>query len=126
MKFRYLLLVALILVVFSQSASATSYIDWTGSINDTWVTDASGDMLRFTTDGYMKYGSTIYTNVYIDSSANLFMDGIHIGSVSYVLSTTGSKMTAIVDNNGYLIDIYGYENNMTLDESSVQAVFWYK
>ncbi len=124
MKYKLALFVALTLVLIPQNAFASGYIDWTGSVNGIWVTDASGDMVRFTTEGYMMYGNMMYTNVYIDSNANLYMDGSHIGSVSYVVSTAGSKMTAMVDNNGYLIDIYGSQDNMTLDRSSVQATFW--
>jgi len=124
MKHKLALFVALILVSIPQSALAYGYIEWTGSINGIWVTDASGDMVRFTTEGYMMFGTTLYTNVYIDSNANLYIDGSRMGSVAYVVSTTGSKMTAIVDDDGFLIDIYGSQDYMTIDRSSVPAVFW--
>jgi len=124
MKRKLALFVLLVLVSFPQSAFAYGYIEWTGSVNGIWVTDASGDMVRFTNEGYMMFGATLYTNVYIDSNANLYVDGSCMGSVAYVVSTSGSKMTAIVDDDGFLIDIYGSQDYLTIDRSSVPAVFW--
>jgi len=114
MKHVLTLLIMLVLLSISQKTFAYSYVDWVGSVNGTWVLDVSGDMFRFTTDGYMIVANTLYAIVYIDSNAYLYMDGIQIGSISYVVSNTGSKMTTIVDNEVYIFDIYISKKTMTI------------
>lgn len=104
--------------------SGSGFIEWIGSANGEWVADVSPDFFRFEVDtGYMHFGSTTYTNTYVDASANLIWNSTIIAGVYYVESTSGDTVTALIGNNGCFIDIYGPESNLTWQQTSTLPVF---
>lgn len=98
-----------------------SYINWENSVNGTKVNDATNDFVQFESDSrYMSFGNTRYTNVYVNASAEIIFNGVQVGHVTYIKSTNGNTITGLISNNGYFLDIYGSESNLTIQESSIK------
>jgi hypothetical protein len=137
MKKFYFLIIALLFVLscggggggggsdssVSSSNSGYTYITWSRSVNGTVVMDATNDNLRFeASTGYMIFGSTRYTNAYVNDSANFILNGKIVGGVYYVKSTNGNTITGLLDSYGYFLDIYGFESDLTIKSSTVKPV----
>lgn len=100
------------------------YTNWTGSTNETYVVDATNDLFQFEyTSGLMHFGNTTITNVWVDSSANLYFNSQIIGKVTYIESTSGSTITGLISTSGYFIDFYGPESSLTWKVSSKKPVY---
>ena len=51
---------------------AEAYIDWSGSVNGTFVVDATDDVFEFEiTTGYLHFGNTTYTTTHIRRNVNM-------------------------------------------------------
>jgi hypothetical protein len=90
------------------SSTAVSYINWTNSVNGTYVVDASGDNFQFNVSTRCIYSLNTgkeYTNYCLGSAYTGVFAGVPF-NVYAVKSTTNQCIAALVDNSGYLIDIY--------------------
>ncbi len=104
-----------------------TYIDWAGSVNGTFVVDATDDIFEFEiTTGYLHFGSTTYTNAWVDSYGDFYIDSVHIGAVYYVKSIYNETITALISNNGYYIDLYGPESNLAWAEALTMPIYAFK
>jgi hypothetical protein len=104
-----------------------AYIYWEGSVNGTLVVDATDDAFEFEIiTGYLHFGNTTYTNAWVDSYGNFFVDGILVGGVYYVKSYYNETITALVSNNGYYIDIYGPESDLAWTEAPTTPIYAFK
>ncbi len=103
------------------------YIDWSGSVNGTLVVDATDDVFEFEVNtGYLHFGSTTYTNAWVDSYGDFYVDGELIGAVFYVKSIYNETITALISNNGYYIDIYGPESDLAWEEAPTIPIYAFK
>jgi len=101
-----------------------TYIDWSGSVNGTFVVDATDDVFEFEiTTGYLHFGNTTYTNAWVDFYGDFYVDGEIIGAVYYVESIDHEIITALISNNGYYIDIYGPESNLAWEETFISPIY---
>jgi hypothetical protein len=105
------------------SSSGLSFINWTGSVNGEIVVDATNDEFKFTSpEGYLYFGSTTYTNFWVDGN-DLYYNGDKIGDVTYIKSEQGNIITGLVSNSGFMIDIYGPEDNLIWKTTDIVPVF---
>ncbi len=106
------------------SSSSLSFINWISSYNGEIVVDATNDHFKFTSpEGYLYFGNTTYDNFWVDSSSNLYFNGEKIGSVAYIKSDNDHIITGLVSTTGYLIDIYGPEDDLKWQISSIRPIF---
>lgn len=101
-----------------------TYIDWVDSANGTIVVDATNDAFEFEAHtGYLHFGNTTYTNVWVNHFGDFFVDGVLVGAVYYVKSIDNLTITALVSNDGFYIDIYGPESNLAWSETTITPIF---
>lgn len=106
------------------SPPTVSYIQWVGSVNGPWVVDATNDAVRFRAkDQLLVIGETPISNMWV-SGYTFCYNGKAIGVVAYLVSTTYSKITGLVDGSGYMIDIYQQGGEYYWDYTNVPAPFW--
>ncbi len=98
------------------------YIEWEGSANGEWVSDANGDRVRFEFEtGYMNFGETVYYNVVLDEESNFVMDGIIEGAVVEVFAVNGDTIVALVAPNGTYLDVVGSESDLSVQNTEIPA-----
>jgi hypothetical protein len=98
------------------------YIEWEGSANGEWVSDANGDRVRFEFEtGYMNFGETVYYNVVLDEESNFVMDGIIEGAVVEVFAVNGDTIVALVAPDGTYLDIVGSESDLSVQNTEISA-----
>ena len=61
----------------------------------------------------MVFGSTTYINTFVDSDAIFFVDSSIIGVIAGVAGTNNTTIAAIVCNNGQIIDLFGFESDLS-------------
>lgn len=100
---------------------AASYITWVNSANGQLVVDATGDFVKFRSDnGHMVFGTTEYTNMTVNSTGGaLTFNGTVVGGVAYIKSVTGSTIMGLVCSNGTFMDIFGTQNDLTVQCTTV-------
>ena len=79
----------------TSSSSGSTYVSWAGNANDTIVKDASNQSFAVSkSDRSVVYGSSEISLIgtKVDSNGNLSFQGVNVGSVSAVTSTSGSKI----------------------------------
>ena len=111
--------------LYADPIDNVSYINWTGSSNGTSVVDATNDAVKFRSDtGQMVFSNTTFTNITVNSSSGaLTFNGEVIGGIYLIRSTAGSNITGMVCSNGYLVDIFGSESDLTLGCSSTYPTY---
>jgi hypothetical protein len=98
------------------------YIEWEGSANGEWVSDANGDLVRFEFEtGYMNFGETVYYNVLVDEESNFVMDGVIEGAVVEVTAENGDTIVALVAPDGTYLDIVGSESDLYVENTESPA-----
>jgi hypothetical protein len=98
------------------------YIEWEGSANGEWVSDANGDRVRFEFEtGYMNFGESVYYNVVLDEESNFVMDGIIEGAVVEVFAVNGDTIVALVAPDGTYLDIVGSESDLSVQNTEISA-----
>jgi len=84
---------------------ASKYISWDGSSNGEYVVDAYNKKVRFLkTTGVMEYSGSQYPATIVVGS-DLRVNGKNIGSINYVGSTSGGKITGLVGTDGKYLSI---------------------
>ena len=97
----------------STGSSSNDYLVFTNSGNGEWVLDASNDTVHFlVSTRRMVFGSTTYSNTYLDSNAYFYVDNVKVAGVYYVLGSSGGTVTAMVCTNGQVMDMYGWETSL--------------
>ncbi len=98
------------------------YIEWEGSANGEWVSDANGDRVRFEFEtGYMNFGETVYYNLLLDEESNFVMDGVIEGAVVEVFAVNGDTIVALVAPDGTYLDIVGSESDLYIENTKIPA-----
>ena len=97
---------------------------WSGSVNGAIVIDATDDAFEFESlTDYLVFGNTTYTNAWVDSYGDFYVDGVLIGAVHYVKSIDNETITALISNNGYYIGIYGPELDLAWAEAPNMPIY---
>ncbi|RKZ72541.1 MAG: hypothetical protein DRR19_32040 [Candidatus Parabeggiatoa sp. nov. 1] len=93
---------------------------WEDSFNNEDVSDATGEFVQFEAGtGYMQFGSTTYTNAWVDEeNGDFYLDGEWLGGVAIVQDTNGDPIAALVARDDTLIDIAGTEYNLVVDNNT--------
>jgi hypothetical protein len=87
----------------------TDWITWNGSANGEVVKDRNNEDFRVrasTRVVVFQGGNARLNGTYVDDNARLLINGVHVGSVSYATSTTGSQITVFRCTNGNVLDFY--------------------
>lgn len=99
---------------------ASKYISWNDSSNGEYVVDAYNKMVRFLkTTGVMEYNGSQYPATVVAGS-DLSVNGKKIGSINYVGSTSGGKITGLVGTDGkYLAISVDTSGNLTFGNTNI-------
>jgi hypothetical protein len=101
-----------------------SYIAWHGSDNGTFVLDADDEQVQFRrADGTLVVDGTLVPRFFV-LSGFLYHEDERIGQIAYVISLLDTKVTALVDEEGDLIDLYLADGLVQWRSSGLPAPLW--
>lgn len=88
---------------------APTYVSWSGNANDEIIKDATNENFKVrASDREIVFMGNMKSldGSFVDSSANVFVNGVLIGSVSAATSTVNTQIAVFRCNNGRVLDFY--------------------
>lgn len=88
---------------------APAYVSWAGNANDEVVKDATNENFKVrASDREIVFMGNMKSldGSFVDTNANVFVNGVLIGSVSAATSTVNTQIAVFRCNNGRVLDFY--------------------